>query len=280
MRRRLVVLMAGILALSSSAVLANLWRDERVAAEVDANASVCIRGQVEVHSVAGSLSDAALDDFIALADKGVGDITRFTGVAAPRQRITIYLSPRVGVSHTYPRYPASDQHEPRMFLDSRRVAERSAPYLHELVHAVVGDGGPMWLDEGLAEFVASSVATRFGGYYTPVLSDGNDHVDAQARAVLEAAADAREAHRWFESDDPHLVTQRDRECFYILAHSFTKFLVSTLGTREVVRIRRTGNVDSLAKLSGISIDEWERRWLGELEEADTTGPGPTIRPVL
>jgi hypothetical protein len=259
-------MIAVIVILSASAATADFSDDFRTVNEVDRNAAVRVRDIVEVHSLDGSLTPAQLDDFADLAEKGAGDIARFTGVAPRKQRILIYLSPRIDISHTYPRYPGSIHHEARVFIDSERVEHHTAPYLHELVHAVVGDGGAMWLEEGFASWVASSVATTYGGYYAPVLSDGNARVDAQARGVLERARGAAEAAAWFDTDSPDL-SQRDRRSFYILSHSFTKYLGNTLGTSRLVRIHRANNVHALELISGVSLDEWRTRWMASLGES-------------
>src|SRR3954469_14509876 len=161
MKRCRTILLLVLFALSAGNVAAGWRADRNVCAEIDRNPAVRIRGNIEVRSAAGSLSDSDLDEFTALAAKGVRDISVFTGVPAPR-RIVIELSPRVEISHTYPHFPGPD-HAPRSFIDSARVADHSAPYLHELVHAVVGSGGAMWLEEGYASWVASSVASKYGG---------------------------------------------------------------------------------------------------------------------
>jgi len=246
--------------------MADFGDDFRTVNEVDRNAAVRVRETIEVHSLDGSLTPAELDDFADLAEKGAGDIARFTGVGPRKQRILIYVSPRVDLSHTYPLYPGSTHHEARVFIDSERVEHHTAPYLHELVHAVVGDGGVMWLEEGFASWVASSVATSSGGYYAPVLSEGNDGVDAQARGVLERARGAAEAAAWLDSESPEL-SQRDRRTFYILSHSFTKYLGHTLGTSRIVRIHRANNVRALELISGVSLDEWRDRWMSSLGES-------------
>jgi hypothetical protein len=131
-------MIAAIVSLSTMPAIADFREDRGIMSEVDSGALVRIEGNVEVRSMAGSLSDEQLDAFAALAEKGAADIARFTGVEAPKQRIVIYLSPRVGISHTY---TGSARHQPRVFIDSNRVPDQTAPYLHELVHAVVGDGG-------------------------------------------------------------------------------------------------------------------------------------------
>jgi len=256
-------MIGAIVILSASAVMADFSDDSRTVNEVDRNAAVRVRDRIEVRSLDGSLTPAQLDAFADLAEKGAGDIARFTGVAPRKQRILIYLSPRVDISHTYPRYPGSIHHEARVFIDSERVEHHAAPYLHELVHAVVGDGGAMWLEEGFASWVASSVATTYGGYYAPVLSQGNDRVDTQARDVLERARGASAAAAWFDTDSPNL-SQRERRSFYILAHSFTKYLGTTLGTKRLMRIHRADNVDTLDRITGVSLDQWRTRWMASL----------------
>lgn len=254
-----------IVVLSASAVMADFSDDFRTVSEVDHNPAIRVRDDVEVHSLDGSLTPAQLDDFADLAEKGAGDIARFTGVPMRRQRILIYLSPRIDISHTYPHYPGSFRHEARVFIDSERVEHHTAPYLHELVHAVVGDGGAMWLEEGFASWVGSSVATTYGGYYAPVLSDGNAHVDEQARAVIERSRGAAQAALWFDSDSPEL-SPRERRSFYILSHSFAKYLATTLGTSQLVRIHQANNIHALDLISGISLAEWRTRWMISLGE--------------
>jgi hypothetical protein len=253
----LLLVVSGFLTMN---VFADLSDDRGIAAEVDRNAAVRTRGNIEVRSLDGSLSVSALDDFADLAAKGAADIAKFTNVPAPRH-IVIYLSPRVSISHTYPHFPASPDHAPRLFIDSERVADHAAPYLHELVHAVAGNGGAMWLEEGFASWVASSVAAQYGGYYAPVLSNTNDRVDEQARAVLARIGSGDEIAAWFSSRvAPEFATQRERRGFYIAAHSFTKFLAQSLGTPELVRVHRANDIHALARISGVSLDEWEQRW--------------------
>jgi hypothetical protein len=266
MRGHLGFVIAAIVTLSAPAAMADFSDDFHTVNEVDRNAAVRVRNAVEVHCLDGSLTPAQLDDFADLAEKGAGDIARFTGLPPRKQRILIYLSPRIEISHTYPHYRGSVHHEARVFIDSERVEHHTAPYLHELVHAVVGDGGAMWLEEGFASWVASSVATKYGGYYAPVLSGGNDRVDGQARDVLERSRGAAEAAAWFESDSPDL-SQRERRSFYVLSHSFTKYLGKTLGISRLVRIHRANNVHSLELVTGTSLDDWRTRWMASLGES-------------
>jgi hypothetical protein len=263
-------MIAAIVSLSAMPALADFVDDRQIIAEVDRRPLVQAKGNIEVRSAEGCLTTEQLSEFAALAEKAAADISRFTGVAPGRRRIVIYLSPSIGISHTY---TGSLRHAPRVFIDSERVAGHTAPYIHELVHAVVGDGGPMWLEEGFAEWVASSVATKYGGYYAPVLTAANDRIDAQARSVMARSRNAGETRTWFTEDEPQLSSQNERRAFYILAHSFTKFLATTLGTTRLVSIHRADDVHALARVSGVSNAEWERRWLAELGEGEKVAAG-------
>lgn len=232
-------------------------------AEVDASPLVRECELVEVRSATASLTAAQIDDFATLANQGAADVARFAGIEPPKQRIVIYLSPEIEISHTY---TASSRHGARVFIDSRRVIDHDAPYLHELVHAVAGNGGAMWFEEGFASWVASSVATAYGGYYAPVLSGANDRVDAQARRVVESARGTDEPSNWFTKEDPQLPSQHERRNFYIVSHSFTKFLATSLGTKQLVAIFRADDAAALPRISGVSIDKWRQRWMAKLGE--------------
>src|SRR5260370_42432797 len=119
MRCRFAWLILAIVSLSAIPAMADFRDDRRIITEVDSKPWACVRGNVEVRSVAGSLTDEQLDAFTALAEKGAADIARFIGIEPP-EHIVIYLSPRVGMSHTY---TGSSRHQPRVFIDSDRVAD-------------------------------------------------------------------------------------------------------------------------------------------------------------
>lgn len=264
-------MIAVIVSLSAAgAAFADFRDDRRIMSDVDQSPLVRVRDVVEIRTPAGALTAAQIDEFADLAEKGAGDIGKFIGVALPKQRIVIYLSPGVEMSHTY---TGSSRHQPRIFIDSNRVPDQTAPYLHELVHAVAGDGGAMWLEEGFAEWVASSVATKYGGYYAPVMTAANDRIDAQARMALARSRSAGETRSWFGTEDPQWASQHERRTFYILAHSFTKFLAGSLGTTRLVSIHRADDVQALARVTGIANEEWERRWLAELGKGEAVASG-------
>ena len=250
MQRRISLLILLVTALAWSARA----DDADLAARLDRTAIERSTARVVIRFEPGELTEVQMDDFVALSDRAVRDVAAFTGLPEPVQRVRIYVAPEVEISHTLP------GREPRMFISSDRVADRTAPYLHEMVHAVAGKGGAMWLEEGFASYVASAVAARYGGYYAPVLSDGNDGVDVQARDAM-TAPDAGHELDWIRRGaTPRFADQEQRRRFYILAHSFTKFLARHLGMQRLVAVHRANDGNALRREAG----GWEREWLASL----------------
>jgi hypothetical protein len=103
------------------------------------------------------------------------------------------------------------------------------------------------------------------------MTAANDRIDAQARLVIARSRGAGETRTWFGTDDPSWSSQHERRTFYILAHSFTKFLAETLGTTRLVSIHRADDAQALARVSGVSNEEWERRWLAEIAKDSADG---------
>jgi hypothetical protein len=85
--------------------------------------------------------------------------------------------------------------------------------------------------------------------------------------VLDHSRAGSETSAWFAAvDAPDFATQRERRGFYIVSHSFTKFLAQSLGKRRLIRIHRQNDIRSLARISGVPIEEWEQRWRRSLGE--------------
>ena len=111
------------------------------------------------------LDDASARAFLAQLDRGVEVVREHlaTNVDEPRhpRRLEMYLSPRVGTSHVRGDVP------PMIYIPTRRVRNRTAPYLHEIVHAVASWSWrhSEWLGEGLANHVATAVEPASGGYH-------------------------------------------------------------------------------------------------------------------
>ena len=247
---------------------ADFREDKVISARVDESGVEQTSGCVHVHFDANVLTSEQRSGFAELADKGAMAIASFTGIDEPAH-IDVYVVRDDLVSHTFPHWPASRDHNPRVFLAAGRVEHHRAPYLHELVHAVVGDGGAVWLEEGYASYVASEVSTHYGGYYAPVLSRGNDRVDAQAAAIIrrESPDQLAKELEWIRGDtEPSFAHDEERTSFYILSHSFTKFLAERLGLKTLTAIHRRNDIEELARRTGKTSSAWRQEWVRKLSD--------------
>ena len=119
-----------------------------------------------------SLLPSNADRLLRLLDRGVPALRKRVGVhdwqAVPAGRITYYLSDDTFVSHASGRGA--------VFIPMARVMDGRAPYFHEAAHELLAstrrggssgaDAGavrrPLWLTEGLADYVAQLVVTDTG----------------------------------------------------------------------------------------------------------------------
>ena len=131
---------------------------------------------------AGDLLPVEAEAFARLADRGVADVESLVDSSLPdwarrRGRLRFVVSSRVQISRTHDRV---------VYLPLERVRTRSAPYLHETVHALVPSrGNRTWLSEGLACYLESYVSETLGGYDAHVFSRaGNRGIHAAARRTL------------------------------------------------------------------------------------------------
>jgi len=207
------------------------------------------------------LDTAERETFARLADKGVQDLTRLLFKDAPlaREPVRFVVSARVHMSRTMGR---------TVLLPLARVQSRSAPYLHEAVHALVpARNRSTWLSEGLACYLESWVAEHVGGYDAHVFTNAGDRrIHEAARAYMKNDA-GRQVLPWVgvPGDPPDLFEDRMGVArpFYVLAQSFTKFLVERIGLAAVVGL--TGGADpeaELHRLTGREASVWRAEWLG------------------
>lgn len=215
------------------------------------------------------IGEDAMRGFAELVHQGLLDLegylsTRFDAAYFGREKISYRVSSRVGMSSAYGasvRFPL------------RRVSSRSAPYLHETAHVLMQpvsrDRAPTWLSEGFASFVESHVAETYGGYDAGVFTrGGNRTVDAEARAHL-STADGRRVEPFIgrAEQPPNLARDRERTAppFYVLSHSFTKFLVTELDKSFVVALHGEADLSSaLRKRTARDVTAWKAAWLGSI----------------
>ncbi|MFI5184432.1 MAG: hypothetical protein ACHQNV_08540 [Vicinamibacteria bacterium] len=220
--------------------------------------------RIVVEFAAGALTEAEAAAFTELADRGVTDIETLVGSSLPvwarrTQRIRFIVSDHAGMSRTFGH---------TVLLPLERVKTRSAPYLHETVHALVPSrGDAVWLSEGLACHLESWVSENRGGYDAHVFTRAGDRdIHAAARRYLSTAM-GQAVLPWVggHGEPPRLEEDRDGVArpFYVLSQSLTKFLVEGRSLDAVVRLLTSSDGDFLGA-TGRSVEEWKADWLRSL----------------
>ncbi len=219
-----------------------------------------------------SLDPQERETFVRLADRGIADIEALlasSGAVPPRQeRVRYVVSERVDMSRAYGR---------TVLLPLERVKSRSAPYLHETVHALVRTPHhSTWLSEGLACYLESWVAENVGGYDAHVFTRAGDRgIHEAARRYLRTPL-GQEVLPWVGAPGEPPALEEDRSGvarpFYVLAHSFTKYLVERLGLAAVLRLATQADPEpALERLSGRGASAWRAEWLSSGESSRRSG---------
>lgn len=221
-------------------------------------------------------------------DRGVQRMRRLMKAPYPWQRlgdrpVTFYLAPGRFISH--------GTGSGAVFIPVSRVKERLAPFLHEAAHellapaapfyypefadtlegARVSSSTPLWLFEGLPDYLALSVAPAIG------LNEGDVFaVGGLARADSTCAARVRASPRGAEILDavgrsrrpPALFTterQLVAPIFYACGQALSRHLVEHLGVRHTVELMpamKRGNwEDAVARLGGVRMADVRQRWV-------------------
>jgi hypothetical protein len=218
--------------------------------------------RVVVEYEPGALAPGEARAFAALASQGVVDVEGVVAAGLPAwvprtERVRFVVSARADMSSARGR---------TVVLPLERVRSRSAPYLHESVHALVPSrGDAAWLSEGLASYVESWVAENRGGYDAHVFSrGGNPGIDVEARRALQRP-DGRAVLPWVggEGEPPRLFEDRAGVArpFYVLAQSFAKFIAERAGVASLVRATVSGEQEAIRNATGRGVAEWRQDWL-------------------
>ena len=219
------------------------------------------RARVVVEFERGALTEAEANAFAELADKGVADVEALVASSLPAwaqrtRRVRFIVADNAGMSRSYGR---------TVVLPLDRVRTRSAPYLHETVHALVPSrGDSVWLSEGLASYLESWVSENRGGYDAHVFTGAGDRgIHAAARRWV-ASDPGRAVLPWVgaHGEPPRLEENRAGVArpFYVLSQSLTKFLVDGHGLGDAVRLLTSGDGDFVG-VTGRSADQWKADWL-------------------
>lgn len=218
-------------------------------------------GRATVYFDAGELTPEQMDRFVRLLDRGIADIESYLSPAPEVPRITYHVRSGIPISRSFRR---------TVELPAERVKIDRAPYLHETTHVLMPvRSRSMWLSEGFASFVQSYVVEHKGGYDGYVFSwGGNANVDRLARRYL--ARDSGKSVLPFVggAGSPSEVWEERRQVaapFYVLSHSFVKYLVLNAGLAVVKEMLRTDDVPSaLERATQRSIERWKADWLASL----------------
>jgi hypothetical protein len=222
----------------------------------------------------GDLSPAEAEAFGRLLDRGVADIEALVAPAladGDRRSGRIRFIVSAGV-------PIARCHGRTVLLPLERVRSRSAPYLHETVHALVpARGESTWLSEGLACHLESWVSENRGGYDAHVFTRAGDRgIHAAARRLLETGP-GRAVLPWVGAPGEPPFLDEDRagvaRPFYVLSQSLAKHVVDSAGLGPVVRALASAHKDALRGATGRSSEAWKREWL------EAIGAPTTSRPV-
>lgn len=217
---------------------------------------------------AGQLTAQQMERFVAIADRGIADIVIYlgSGLDAARSgppRITFQISSEIETSRAFRR---------TILLPMERVKRDSAPYLHETAHVLLPTQCRCpWLGEGFASYVQAYVSENLGGYDGAIFSwGGNPNVDRLARRYLTTGAGrAVLPYVGVEAAPPEIESDRRRVAapFYVLSHSFVKFLVEKAGLEPVKSLHEAAEPGAaLKQKTGRSVDWWRAEWLAFVQE--------------
>lgn len=219
---------------------------------------------------AGSLEAGEASAFAELVAQGVVDVEALVSQGLPswardRRRIRVVVSTRARISRAYGRtlvFPVS------------RVRSRTAPYLHEITHALVpARGERTWLSEGFASYMESWVSENRGGYDAHVFSQAGDRGIHDAARRWLSKERGRAVLPWVGSrgEPPGMEWDRSRIArpFYVLSHSFTKYLVDHAGLSPVVGLVVEGGARAdFMRLTDKTEAEWKSEWLAAIGVAE------------
>jgi hypothetical protein len=202
-----------------------------------------------------SLPVAQRQRFVDDLDRGVAALRVFVGSHSWQrftdQKITYYVSPERFVSH------ATGQ--AAVFIPIARVTDGRAPYLHEAAHELLAarapfyphehpdpdvarrfaEAFPLWLFEGLADYVAQAVAAKTGFKEGDVFGIGGLAFADGTCAKRLAEPRGEEILRYIGGPGaPEALFTADRQTiaptFYACAQSFIKFLVERVDVQSIV----------------------------------------------
>ena len=254
--------------------------EAHVAALSGANGTRATVGRVTVYVPAGKLSDEELLALAETLNRGLTGLIAFTRSPRTWQRtpskVTYYFHAETLISH-------ADPERERVFIAFPRLQNGRAPLLHEAVHVLLWPttehlrahpeyldettAFSEWLSEGLASYVALSVAKETGITEGDPLGWGMlEGVDAKCAAASSTRRGAEILPFIGAPGAPTALMSRTLRTevapsFYACATSFTRFIVAAVGIAAVVdAMAAAPSEPAIARAAGKSIKELRAEW--------------------
>ncbi len=195
--------------------------------------------------------------FAVLAARGIHEVERLVG-RHWRAGLRFELRSDARISTTRGR---------TISIPAYRVRAHTAPYLHEIAHALLPcRRAPPWFSEGLACYLESAIGERGAGYDSRLFTlDGNRGVHDDARRWL-ADPRGRKVLPFIGTRGMPAGILADRRNvaapFYVLSHSLVKLLVERAGMDAVLRSARARRfAPEVQRATGKTLPAWRAEWL-------------------
>ena len=214
---------------------------------VDDATLVATGRRVELYQHGGIRVDAA---FLQQAEEACVAIESLLGraldTATPGERIRIYVSDAVLVSHVWGAYAHRNDPRPIAFLNTRAylgaVQGGNATYIHELTHLYSWRYSSHTLREGLADYIALRV--RPGAAVGPN-SAGYAGVGKPSKEIIDHLATTRPPPGWVSTSPDQ------RRAYYYASYRVVKHLVEKRGMETFMRLYESPDPEAeLPKLYG------------------------------
>jgi hypothetical protein len=239
--------------------------------------------QVILFTPRGVLEDAQEAALLERLDKGVKALRGVVGThewqVVKDQKLTYYICPDRFVAHASGRAA--------IFVPIVRVQDGRAPFLHEAGHELLAtfarpvgatdpaqrervlSSRPLWLGEGLADYVGQTAASRAGVTEGDVFDIGGlAGADAACRERLKGPRGADVLPFIGAVGAPAALFTTDRQqvapIFYACGTSFTKHLVDRIGLAETIALMPhivPGTVlPRIEQVAGVPMDRIRADW--------------------
>jgi len=235
------------------------WRmDRRIALDLQESGVHRETERADLYFDADALPAAETSTFAGLVEKGIENIEKFLAISLPPDRkIHYYISRQFDISHSQGR---------SVYLPLQRVANQSAPYLHETTHIIAPCANcPMWFSEGLASFVQSYVSEHMGGYDGIIFARrGNRGIDRDSlRWLADKRGQAVLPFIGTVDEPPEIGEDRSNVAapFYVMAQSLVKYMVENTDMEKLRGVMASSDFETdLKRLTGKSSLEWKQSW--------------------